>query len=161
MVVTADDNIRPVLNQPICGALVNAAIVSGMDPRLRVGCAGRQTTQPDADVRMEQTKQPDAQRALQNRSADGEGQTRVELVSVRQVNALAVQSQIGWTRQELQTDFVTQVASEPDVVVTGEDRDGNPTLNESVEFEDDTGAARRDRRAILEPEIEQIAYDVE
>jgi len=58
---------------------------------------------------------------------------------------------------DLEPNLISQVISQPDIVIPGQDHHLDTLLNERIEFEDDTRPCRRNTGSILEPEVEQVA----
>jgi hypothetical protein len=75
------------------------------------------------------------------------------------MKSTALKFDLEWIVADLEPHLISQVVSQPDVVIPGQDHHLDTPLNECIEFEDDARPCRRNTGSILEPEVEQVSHN--
>src|SRR5206468_606583 len=82
-------------------------------------------------------------------------------VAVGHKGAASGHIELGFPRMKRDAQVVDEKVAAPAVVVAAHERDGHAAGAQGVELRDRAEVTARDHRAILEPEVEQVAVDEE
>jgi len=124
--------------------------------------AGQLVRDPGAHVGMQHPERPNRRPVAGDPVHDpGAPVLLGQPVAVGHEGAASRHVELGFPRMEGDAQVVNEEVTAPAVVVAAYERDRHAAGPQGVEFRDGAEVTARDHRAVLEPEIEQVAVDEE
>jgi hypothetical protein len=113
-------------------------------------------------VRMNQPKKRDGQPVAEHPLEHAISMiARIESIAVVNEEPFPLVFDNAFIRIERQPHIVPQILAEPVIVVTRQKRDFRSGADEVIEFEDNRGCGAWNHGAVFEPEVEQVAGNIE
>ena len=161
MVVSVDHDIHAVRDLPSCGLIENIPVTGTPRPDPEFGKTGGVPGEGGPQVRVKQSKEAHAMPVFQDAAAQAEPPVGPDFVSVGDVDRETLMGDRDRTAGEFNAELLGEVLARPEVVIAGQVDHAHAGFHQVVEFEQDAGAGRRDGCAVLEPEVEEIANNIE
>src|SRR5213592_2014556 len=122
--------------------------------------AGQLVRDPGAHVGMQHPERPNRRPVTRDPVHDtGAPVLLGQPVAVSHERAASGHVELGFPRMEGDAQVVDEKVAAPPIVVAAHERDGHAARPQGVELRDRAEVTARDHRAVLEPEVEQIAVD--
>src|SRR5437667_145649 len=124
--------------------------------------AGQLVRDPGAHVGMQHPERPNRRPVTRDPVHDAGAPVLLgQPVAVGHEGAASRHVELGFPRMEGDAQIVDEEVASPTVVVAAHERDRHAARPQGVELRDGAEVTARDHRAVLEPEIEQVAVDEE
>src|SRR5213592_1881841 len=124
--------------------------------------AGQLVRDPGAHVGMQHPERPNRRPVTRDPVHDAGAPVLLgQPVAVGHEGAASRHVELGFPRMEGDAQIVDEEVASPTVVVAAHERDRHAARSQGVELRDGAEVTARDHRAVLEPEIEQVAVDEE
>src|SRR5213596_3827742 len=122
--------------------------------------AGKLVRDPGAHVGMERAERPDCHPVTRDLVHHAGAPVLLgQPVAVGHERAASRHVELGFPRMEGDAQVVDEKVAAPAVVIAAHERDRHAARPQGVELRDGAKVTARDDRAVLEPEIEQVAVD--
>src|SRR5213083_2757539 len=122
--------------------------------------AGKLVRDPGAHVGMERAERPDGHPVTRDLVHHAGAPVLLgQPVAVGHERAASRHVELGFPRMKGDAQVVDEKVAAPPIVVAAHERDGHAARPQGVELRDRAEVTARDHRAVLEPEVEQVAVD--